>query len=218
MAELPMIISPLFLNGRRNEMTQAKKQTTGGKQPAKSKGTVSPTHPHPKGSGASRKKASPSENPSSKTAVTKVGRLDAKDRKRIRETLVALRDDLAGQVSTLKHDSLKRDDEVNNVEDGTDAFERQFALSLASSEQEAVGQINEALRQLEDGTYGACEQCQSPIEKARLEALPFVKTCITCQSAMEKGGGKFRAGMGASNAEPWDETRTTGIAATDEEE
>jgi RNA polymerase-binding transcription factor DksA len=204
-------------------MTQEKKQTTGKKPPVKSSGTVLPTHPRPKGSGALHKKASPSGNQSSRSAVTKaaatkVERLDAKDRKRIRDMLLALRDDLSGQVSTLKHDSLRRDDEVNNVEDGTDAFERQFALSLASSEQEAVGQINEALRQLEEGTYGACEQCQSLIEKARLEALPFVKTCITCQSAIEKGGGKFRAGMGASNAEPWDETRATGIAATDEEE
>jgi RNA polymerase-binding transcription factor DksA len=199
-------------------MTQAKKQAAGVKPPVKSSGEVPLKQSAAKVAGANGKNVFPPGSAVARPPVTKAVRLDAKDRLRIREMLVTMRDDLVGQVSHLKNDSLRRDDEVNTVEDGTDAFERQFALTLASTEQEAVGQINEALRQLEEGTYGACEHCQNAIEEARLEALPFVKTCIVCQSEIEKSGSRSRAGLGLAAAEPWDETRSTGVAHADEEE
>jgi RNA polymerase-binding protein DksA len=198
-------------------MAQTKKQVAGAKPPVKSSGSVPLKQPAAKAAGVNGKSVIPPGKTCSKPVV-KAERLDQKDRQHIREMLLTMREDLVGQVSHLKNDSLRRDDEVNTVEDGTDAFERQFALSLASSEQEAVSQINEALRQLEEGTYGACEHCQNAIEKARLEALPFVKTCIVCQSELEKSGSRFRAGMGAVAMEPWDETRSPGAGPADEEE
>ena len=110
----------------------------------------------------------------------------------LRTLLVGMRERLEGQIEALRGESLKRDDEVNSVEDGTDAFDRQFALELASNEYEAVFEIDDALRRLEEGSYGACESCACTIEVPRLKALPFVRNCIACQSEVEKRRGLFR--------------------------
>jgi RNA polymerase-binding transcription factor DksA len=110
----------------------------------------------------------------------------AKDRDALKRALVGMRDRLTGQIASLQGESLQRHDRVDIEEDGTDAFERQLALDLASSEQDALYEIDEALRRLSEGTYGVCEQCKSRIEKPRLKALPFVRTCVGCQSQIEK--------------------------------
>src|SRR5207247_1071713 len=69
---------------------------------------------------------------------------------------------------------------------GTDNFDREFALSLVSSEQEALYEIGEALKRLEQSTYGLCEMCEKPIRKERLEAVPFARLCVRCQSGIDK--------------------------------
>jgi len=110
---------------------------------------------------------------------------------KFRDMLLSVRERVARQINALKDDSLRRHDEVNTVEDGTDAFERQFALSLVTSENDALFEIDEALRRLNEGEYGRCEGCGEIIEEPRLMALPFVRMCIGCQSAAEKGKARF---------------------------
>ena len=100
--------------------------------------------------------------------------------------LMTLRARFSGQIAALTDDSLKRHDSVNSEEDGTDAFERQFALNLASSEHERLMQIEEALTRVDDGTYGVCQSCDKLIEVPRLKALPFTTMCVTCKSEAEK--------------------------------
>jgi RNA polymerase-binding protein DksA len=112
---------------------------------------------------------------------------------KLRRALLSMREQLTGQISSLTNDSLLRHDASNTEEDGTDAYERQFALNIASSDQDAVYQIDQAMQRLDDGTYGVCEGCQGEIEEARLQALPFVRLCIQCQSEHEKVTGARRA-------------------------
>ncbi|MDD4871096.1 MAG: TraR/DksA C4-type zinc finger protein [Kiritimatiellae bacterium] len=121
-----------------------------------------------------------------------VVKLPVAKKKEFRDMLLGLRERLAGQITTLKGDSLQRFDAANTEEDGTDAFERQFALNLVSSEQDALFEIDEALRRLDEGIYGVCLQCRKLIEFSRLKALPFVKMCVKCQSKNEKGKPGFR--------------------------
>lgn len=99
---------------------------------------------------------------------------------------------LSLQVTELRQQSLLRHDEVNQDEDGTDAFERVTSLDRASADQSQIFQINTALRAIIEGTYGLCESCGEKIERPRLQALPFAKTCIKCQSVMEGGGDRRR--------------------------
>lgn len=109
-----------------------------------------------------------------------------------KELLLKLRERLSGQIKVLRGESLKRNHSVVSEEDGTDAFDRQFALDLASSERDSLLEIDEALRRIEQGDYGVCERCRKLIKKSRLKALPFVKLCIRCKSELESGGTRFR--------------------------
>jgi DnaK suppressor protein len=125
------------------------------------------------------------------TSAAKPSRMTARQKGELREALFALRERLVNQVNSLKSASLTRSDSVYSMEDGTDAFDRQFGLTLANSEVEALQNVDEALRSLEQGTYGLCDECGGAIEVPRLKALPFVRTCIGCQSQIEKKRGAF---------------------------
>jgi len=113
-----------------------------------------------------------------------------------RKLLLDLRDHVIDQISGLAGENLKRNPRdaagdlsgysFHMADSGTDNFDREFALSLVSSEQEALYEIEEALKRLELGTYGKCETCEKPIAKARLEAVPFARMCVQCQSQAEK--------------------------------
>jgi len=119
-------------------------------------------------------------------------RMSAKDKAVLKNKLLAIREGLSGQMTALRDESLAREPADNTVEDGTDAFERQVSLNLVSSEHDEVVAIDDALRRIEEGTYGVCEECRRPIEKARIKALPFVRLCVKCQSDSEKGKTRYR--------------------------
>lgn len=166
-------------------MKKEKKAVAG--KPARKKAAGPATKP-------GRTNAAPARDvePSPRPTPMPKSKIDAKHRKEFRTMLLRLRERLAGQIAALKNDSLNRDDNIDLAEDGTDAFERQFALSLVSSENDSVLEIDEALKKMDDGTYGLCEQCSQPISDPRLKALPFVKLCVGCQSAVEKNKPKYR--------------------------
>jgi len=117
--------------------------------------------------------------------------LDVKTTERIRNMLIRMRYRLTGQISALSDESLKYVDDSSS-EDRTDDFDREFALNLVSTEQESVFEIDSALRRMKEGSYGMCDLCGCAIEVARLQALPFARMCIKCQSASEKGRTQFR--------------------------
>jgi DnaK suppressor protein len=69
---------------------------------------------------------------------------------------------------------------------GTDTFDRDFALSLVSSEQEALSEIEAAIKRIHDGTYGVCEATQKPIPKERLLAVPFTRYSAEAKKEVER--------------------------------
>jgi len=69
---------------------------------------------------------------------------------------------------------------------GTDTFDRDFALSLVSSEQEALSEIEAAIKRVHDGTYGICEATQKPIAKERLLAVPFTRYSAEAKKEVER--------------------------------
>jgi RNA polymerase-binding transcription factor DksA len=75
---------------------------------------------------------------------------------------------------------------MHQADAGSDAYDRDFALSLLSQEQDALYEIDEALKRIEIGTYGKCEMSGKPIPRARLEAIPFARFTVECQSHLEK--------------------------------
>jgi DnaK suppressor protein len=111
-----------------------------------------------------------------------------------REKLLQLRDAMVDSMAGVAQDTLRARAEgseasafgMHQADAGSDAYDRDFALSLLSQEQDALYEIDEALKRIDLGTYGKCEMSGKPISRARLEAIPFARFTVECQSQLEK--------------------------------
>jgi RNA polymerase-binding transcription factor DksA len=79
---------------------------------------------------------------------------------------------------------------------GTDTFDRDFALSLVSSEQDALSEIDAAIKRVHDGSYGICEITKKPISKDRLLAVPFTRYSAEAQKNLERNRHHSRTQAG----------------------
>lgn len=79
---------------------------------------------------------------------------------------------------------------------GTDTFDRDFALGMLSTEQDAVYQIEQAIDRINSGTYGICELTGKPIERERLEAVPWTRFSISAERQLEREGERKHARLG----------------------
>jgi DnaK suppressor protein len=108
--------------------------------------------------------------------------------------LLALKDTLLDSMTGVARDNLRTGHDAHEVsahglhqaDAGSDAYDRDFALNLLSQEQDALFEIDEALKRLARGTYGVCEMSGKQIPKARLEARPFARFTVECQNEIEK--------------------------------
>jgi DnaK suppressor protein len=111
-----------------------------------------------------------------------------------KEKLLNLRDAMVDSMAGVAQDTLRSRAEgseasafgMHQADAGSDAYDRDFALSLLSQEQDALYEIDQALKRIELGTYGVCEMSNKPIPHARLEAIPFARFTVECQSQLEK--------------------------------
>ena len=118
-----------------------------------------------------------------------------------KDRLLALRDSLLDAMAGVAKDNLRSRAEgseasafgMHQADAGSDAYDRDFALSLLSQEQDALYEIEEALKRIDGGNYGTCEMSGKPIATARLEALPFARCTVECQAQIEKQGRVSRA-------------------------
>jgi len=113
---------------------------------------------------------------------------------RQKQRLLELRDHFLDQMQSVAQDSLRSRSENNEAsavgqhqaDAGSDAYEKDFALSLLSQEQDALYEIEEALKRIEAGSYGVCEMSNKFIPHTRLEAIPFARFTVECQQQLEK--------------------------------
>jgi len=68
----------------------------------------------------------------------------------------------------------------------TDTYDREFSLGLASSERELLYELDDALKKIDEGIFGICEECKSLITKVRLKAVVYARLCVKCQEKKEK--------------------------------
>lgn len=119
-----------------------------------------------------------------------------------RQRLLDLRDELVDAVSGMARDTIRNAPEGSEAsgsgqhqgDAGSDAYDRDFALSVLAKEQDALYEIEQALRRIQAGTYGICEISSRKIPQARLEAIPFARLTVECQAQWEKeyGNRRFR--------------------------
>jgi DnaK suppressor protein len=106
------------------------------------------------------------------------------------DSLLELHERLLDQMHGLAKDSAEEMESysLHMGDSGTDNFDRDFALSLLSSDQDALYEIEEALKRIEKGTYGVCELTGKNIPKARLTAIPWTRFTVEAQAQLEREG------------------------------
>lgn len=126
--------------------------------------------------------------------------------KRYYKLLLDLRTHLTEGIQRHSEETLKRSakDDAGDLsaygqhmaDAGTDTFDRDFALSMVASEQEALSEIDAAIKRIHDGTYGVCEITQKPIAKERLLAVPFTRYSAEAQKDLERNRHRSRTQAG----------------------
>ena len=116
--------------------------------------------------------------------------------KKFYNLLISLRDHVKSELSMHTEETLKRSskDEAGDLsgysqhmaDAGTDTFDRDFALSMVSNEQDALTEIEAAIERIFEGTYGVCEMTGKNIMDERLMAVPFTRYSIETQKQLEK--------------------------------
>lgn len=102
-----------------------------------------------------------------------------------REELLAQMQELTSSADVTKWRDAGFDDDAADT--GAATFERERAQSLAINARRILRQIEDALRRIEEGVYGLCERCGRPIERDRLEAIPYTTLCVECKRRDEHG-------------------------------
>ena len=121
--------------------------------------------------------------------------LTASELKDLRDALEHERTELQTQLEEIESSTFSQaqsdlsgemafDDEYADA--GTATFERERDLSLENNVHDLLGKIEKALSRMDEGTYGVCERCGKPIEKARLKALPYANLCIADAQAANR--------------------------------
>jgi RNA polymerase-binding transcription factor DksA len=148
--------------------------------------------------GFNPKKGKPAEPMSDKDVPEKF--------KRYYKLLLDLRTHLTEGIERHSEETLKRSakDDAGDLsaygqhmaDAGTDTFDRDFALSMVASEQEALSEIDAAIKRIHDGSYGVCEITQKPIAKERLLAVPFTRYSAEAQKDLERNRHRSRTQAG----------------------
>ncbi len=85
---------------------------------------------------------------------------------------------------------------THQADAATDAFDRDLALGMLSSEQDALNEIDQALHRIRTGAYGRCELTGKPIEAARLKAIPWTRFSAAAEKQLERSGELNHARLG----------------------
>ena len=99
--------------------------------------------------------------------------------------LLEMRDDLIKTVRNQKIEESAEQDIGDDADKASQSIEKELLFELSDNERATLDHIEAALRKIDKGTYGTCESCRKPIPQPRLEALPFARYCIGCQSTAE---------------------------------
>ena len=134
---------------------------------------------------------------------------------KFQKNLLDLRERLLDQMDGLAKESAEQmaGYRLPMAGSGTDNFDRDFALSLLSSDQDAIYEIEEALRRIQKGTYGICELTGKPIPRARLDAIPWTRFTVEAQSQLERDGALRQKRLGSLGT-----VDSTGVVEVDDDD
>ena len=110
-------------------------------------------------------------------------------RKRFEQRLLELREAfLRNYTETTRDSHSDQDDGIqDNIDFATQSYTKEFLLSLGNLERNQLQQVEAALKRVQTPAYGLCSSCEEEIGLKRMNAAPWVDTCITCQEDQERG-------------------------------
>lgn len=77
-------------------------------------------------------------------------------------------------------------DAMDLADKASNSYTKEFMFSKSNSDRMFLQQVDEALLRIKSGTFGECVRCEDPIERKRLEAIPWARLCLACQEKAEK--------------------------------
>ncbi len=113
-----------------------------------------------------------------------------------RKLILKMKEKIIDEIKHISEDTLKKSqkDAAGDISGYTyhmadvasDSYDREFSLGLASNERQSLYELDDAIKKIEEGTFGICEECKSLITKTRLKVVPFARLCVKCQEKKEK--------------------------------
>ena len=108
-----------------------------------------------------------------------------------KKVILKIKEEVVGDIKHISEDTLKKSQKdasgdisgytYHMADVATDAYDREFSLGLASNEQKALYELDDALKRIEEGIFGICEECKCVMTKTRLKAVPYARLCVKCQ-------------------------------------
>jgi DnaK suppressor protein len=119
-----------------------------------------------------------------------------KDLAEFKKLILKLKESVLEGIQHVSDDTLKKSQKeasgdisgyaYHMADVATDTYDREFSLGLASNERQLLYELDDALKKIEEGTFGTCEDCKCLIAKTRLKAVPYARLCVKCQQKKEK--------------------------------
>jgi RNA polymerase-binding protein DksA len=119
-----------------------------------------------------------------KKELARFEKLIRQERERVLEKLSVIGEEISDRTSNKSSGSHAYSNHMADI--GSDAIEQEQAFIHARQGNEYLRQLDEALKRIENGTYGVCEDCDSKIPVKRLEAYLAAMLCVNCKSKREK--------------------------------
>ena len=123
-------------------------------------------------------------------------KLTKKELTDFKKLLFKKKEELNDEIKHISDDTLKKSQKdasgdisgytYHMADVATDNYDREFSLGLASKDRKSLYELEDALKRIEDGTFGVCLDCKCLISKTRLKVVPQARLCIKCQEKREK--------------------------------
>ena len=123
-------------------------------------------------------------------------KFNKKELSEYKKIILKIKEKVVGDIKHISEDTLKKSQKdasgdisgysYHMADVATDTYDREFSLGLASNEQKALYELDDALKRIEEGTFGICEECKCVMTKTRLKAVPYARLCVKCQEKKER--------------------------------
>ena len=112
--------------------------------------------------------------------------MNKKETTLFKKVLTEKRNDLLSIVRNKKEHDMADVEIGDEIDSASQNVEKEMLFELNDNEKVILDAIESALRRIEKGSFGLCESCRQKITDKRLNAIPWVRYCIECQSSSEK--------------------------------